>query len=373
MPPASSFAPALDGLVDPGLDALGGVLADQRADVGGVVRRVAGDLRLDGRDDLRHQPVVDGGVGDHPLHRDAGLAALVVGEGGDAAAPPSPGPPRRRSRRGRRPRRCRRAPGCSACAAPSPGSRSRPCSEPVKEMTGSRSSWTSAGIRSLGTGRTRPGAGRQLGLGEQLAEDQAGERGGRGGLEDDRGADRDGRGDLVGAEVQREVERRDAQDRAAREAAGQREPAGAARVGVQALRLAAVEAAGLLGGEAEDGDGPADLAAGPLHGLAVLRGDQPGDLLGALDQPAVHMVERGGPYVRGGGGELVLDGDGGGDGLLDLRLGGDAHRADEASVPGGGDIEGGLAGGLAAGEPEGGGGCISGDRHSGTRPFRSGG
>ena len=53
LPPVSSLAPACDGLVDPGLDALGGVLADQRADVGRVVGRVAGDLGLDGGDDLR--------------------------------------------------------------------------------------------------------------------------------------------------------------------------------------------------------------------------------------------------------------------------------------------------------------------------------
>ena len=81
------------------------------------------------------------------------------------------------------------------------------------------------------------------------------------------------------------------------------------------------------------------------------------------------VVQRGGPHVRGGRGELVLDGVRGGDGLLDLGVGGHADRADEAAVPGGGDVEGVLAGGLAAGEPEGGGGWISGDRHSGTRPF----
>ena len=67
--------------------------------------------------------------------------------------------------------------------------------------------------------------------------------------------------------------------------AGEREAALAAGVGVEALGLAAVEAAGLLGGEPEHGDGPADLAAGPLDRLAVLGGDQLGDLLGALGEP----------------------------------------------------------------------------------------
>ena len=59
----------------------------------------------------------------------------------------------------------------------------------------------------------------------------------------------------------------------------------AAGVGVEPLHLAG-EAAGLLGGPAERRHRPADLAAGPLHRLAVLGGDQLGDLLGALVEPA---------------------------------------------------------------------------------------
>ena len=85
--------------------------------------------------------------------------------------------------------------------------------------------------------------------------------------------------------------------------------------------LAAVEAAGLLGGEPEHGDGAADLAAGPLDRLAVLGGDQLGDLLGALDEAPCDVVERGGAHVGGGRGELVAHGVRGGDGLLDLGLG----------------------------------------------------
>jgi hypothetical protein len=120
--------------------------------------------------------------------------------------------------------------------------------------------------------------------------------------------------------------------------------------------LAAVEPAGLLGREAENGGGAADLAAGPLDGLAVLRADQLGDLLGALGEPARNVVEGGGAYVRGGGGELVAYGVSSGDGLLHLLVGRDGDLSHETSVPRGGDVEGGLAGGLAAGEPEGVGG-----------------
>lgn len=215
----------------------------------------------------------------------------------------------------------------------------------------------------VGDGQHRPGADGQLGLGEQFTDEQAGERRRRGGLENDRGADGDGRGDLVRAEIQREVERRDAENDATREATGQREATGAACVGVESLGLAAVEPTGLLGREPEDGDGAAHLAPCPLHGLAVLRGDQTGDLLGALDETPRHMVKRRGPDMRGRRGELVAHGVRGGHGLLDLFLCRDGDLADNAAVPRGGDVEGLLPGGLASGEPEGMGGCHSFVRH----------
>ena len=60
MPPVSTFAPAGDRLVDPLLDALGGRLVDQRADVGLLVGRVAGAQRLDRGDQPVGEGVVDG-------------------------------------------------------------------------------------------------------------------------------------------------------------------------------------------------------------------------------------------------------------------------------------------------------------------------
>jgi hypothetical protein len=167
----------------------------------------------------------------------------------------------------------------------------------------------------------------------------------------------------VGAEVQREVEGRDTEDGPAREAPGQPEAAGAAEVRVEPLCLAAVEAAGFLGGEPEHGHGPADLATGPLDRLAVLRRDQLGDLLGALRQPPYDVVERGSPYVRRGGRELVAYGMSGGDGLLDLGVGRHADGADQASVVRVGDVEAVGTGGLAAGHPEG-----VGRSHGGSGP-----
>ena len=79
------------------------------------------------------------------------------------------------------------------------------------------------------------------------------------------------------------------------------------------------------------------------------------------------MVEGGGADVGRGRGELVAHGVRGGDGLLDLGVGRDGGLADEPSVPGRGDVEGGLAGGLATGEPEG----VDGS-HVDSRPFRGG-
>ena len=123
--------------------------------------------------------------------------------------------------------------------------------------------------------------GRQVGLGQELPQQQRGQRGRRGRLEHDRRADRDRRGDLVRHQVEREVERADAEHRPLRHRVDQRQPAGRGRVGVEALEVAG-EPAGLLGRPAERRHRPADLAAGPLQRLAVLAGDQPGDLLGPL-------------------------------------------------------------------------------------------
>ena len=84
------------------------------------------------------------------------------------------------------------------------------------------------------------------------------------------------RGDLVGHQVEREVERRD------RRAPARAAPGGPARAGRRGRRRCRAAAAsprpapGLLGGPAERRDGPGHLAARPVHRLAVLRGDERG-------------------------------------------------------------------------------------------------
>ena len=112
-----------------------------------------------------------------------------------------------------------------------------------------------AGHRVVRDRQHRPHPGGQVGLGEQLAEQQRGQRRRRRRLDHDRRADRQRRRDLVRHQVQREVERRDPQHRPAREAADDRRPPGRGGLGVQAQQLAAV-AADLLGGPPERGRRP---------------------------------------------------------------------------------------------------------------------
>jgi hypothetical protein len=173
---------------------------------------------------------------------------------------------------------------------------------------------------------------RQVRLGDDLAEQQRGQRGGRRGLDEDGRAHRDRRGHLVRDEVEREVERRDAEHGAAREPAYDGHPAGGGRIGVEPLDVAG-EPPGLLGRPPERRDRAGDLAARPHQRLAVLRRDHPGELLGALGDPRRDVVEGRGAYVGGRGLRLVPYGVQVGDGLFDLLIRGHRHLAHDRSVP----------------------------------------
>ncbi len=225
-------------------------------------------------------------------------------------------------------------------------------SEPVKDTIGMRSSATSAGATSLPTGRTDHEPAGQVGLGEQLAEQQRRQRRGRCRLHDDGGTDGDRRRDLVRHEVEREVERRDAQDRPVGEAAHDRGAPGAGALGVEALHVAA-RPAHLLGGETEHARRAARLRARPQQRLAVLRGDQLGDLVEPLGDAPRDVHEGLGAHRHRRGGELVADRPGGGHRLLDLLGGGHGVRAHDGAVEGVGHLDGDLGGRGAAGDPGG--------------------
>ncbi len=144
----------------------------------------------------------------------------------------------------------------------------------------------------------------QVGLGEQLTQQQRGQRGRGRGLDDHRGADGECGRDLVRDQVQREVERCHGEHGSARHPADQRHPADAVGVGVQPLEVAG-EPAGLLGGELESAHRAGDLDLGPLERLAVLGGDRLRDLLGPLGQRPGHVLQRRRPHVRGRAPELL--------------------------------------------------------------------
>ena len=124
-------------------------------------------------------------------------------------------------------------------------------------------------------------AGRQAGLGEQFGEAERRERRGGRRLEHDGVAAGQRRRDLVRHQVEREVERRDGGDHAARLADGPAEAVLAAGVGVH-LHQVAGGALGLLGGPAEGGGAAPRLDARVLERLAALGRDEARDLLGVL-------------------------------------------------------------------------------------------
>ncbi len=180
----------------------------------------------------------------------------------------------------------------------------------------------------VGHRQHRDHRGRQVGLGEQRAQVQRRQRRRGRRLDHDGAARGDGGADLVRHEVQREVERRDAQHGAAREAAHHRQAALGGLVGVEPLERPR-EPPGLLGGPAEGRDRALHLDPRPGDRLPGLGGDELGARLGLLVEAAADVFERLGADVRGQGRGLGRDARGGRDRRLDLARrgpGGGAHR-----------------------------------------------
>jgi len=134
------------------------------------------------------------------------------------------------------------------------------------------------GCAVVGHQNDRHRSGRQVGLSEDLTEQQRGQRRLRRRLHHDGRPDRHGRRDLVSDQVEREVEGRDAEHRTPREPAYERQASRGCRVGVEALDLSA-PAPGLFGGPAERRNATRHLDVCPLPWLARLGGDQGCDLV----------------------------------------------------------------------------------------------
>ena len=183
----------------------------------------------------------------------------------------------------------------------------------------------------------------------------AGQRGGRGGLEDDRRADGDAPGrPCARTRLSGKLNGAMPSTGPVREAADEREPARGRR-----RRCPAAAASPPSKRRASSAAQRKVETARPTSPRAHLIGLPFSAVISAAISSARSasrrddVVEGGGPDVGGGGGEPRPDGCRGGDGLLDLGGGRHARPADERGRPRGGDIEAVVAGGLAAGEPEG--------------------
>ena len=205
--------------------------------------------------------------------------------------------------------------------------------EPVKESSLKRSSCDQSVTQLAIHGQDRHGPVGQPGLVDDLRHDQHRERVARRRLEHDGAARGDGRRDLVGREVEREVEGADARDRPDGEATRERVAAGVRRGDVEGHGLAA-EPLGFLSSQAEDEHTAVGLHAGIADGLARLPADEPGQLV-TSGGDAVADAPQGAGALEGGQGAHGLEaGDGGADGLLVLLLGGQERGARRAGQDG---------------------------------------
>ena len=142
------------------------------------------------------------------------------------------------------------------------------------------------------------GAGRQPGLGHDLADGEHRQRVLRRRLEDDRAAGRDRRRELVGGQVEREVERADRGHRPDRERPGDPEPALRRRQQVERDRLAG-HPLRLLGAEPEGQDGAVDLDERVPDRLARLEADEPAELLASGGDPGADLAQGAATLVGG--------------------------------------------------------------------------
>ncbi len=162
--------------------------------------------------------------------------------------------------------------------------------DPVNVRSLNRSSATIRSPELAGHGQDAHGTRRHAGRFHDLRHGQHGERVFRGRLEHDRVTAGDGRRELVGGEVEREVERRDASDRADREAAGDADAV--LRGGHQVERdELARHPFRLFGAETEGERRAIDLDQRIADGLAGLEGDELAELLAAGLDAARDLAE----------------------------------------------------------------------------------
>ena len=282
-PPVATLAPPATRLVDPRRHPVALAGRDERRHVGGLVERVADDERCDPLDQRGGEVVGDRAVHVDPLRRDAALAG--VGEAGDLdlvgrRLPVAVGlDDDRRVVAQLEPDPLARRPGPDAPAdVGRAGERDQGDVGVVDEGVADRAA--AAGDDAAAARRGRPHSSMSSSA-RAMAENGVWLRR----LEHDRAAGGDRRRQLVGDEVEREVERADRADHADRHPQREAELALARRGGVERDHLAG-QRAGLGGGELERADGALGLDPGRLDRLGRLGGDDAGELLAALgEQP----------------------------------------------------------------------------------------
>ena len=292
----------VDGLLDPALDPLGLVLVDQRRHVGRLVERVAHLERLDERDELLHERVVHRPVHDDALHRDADLAGVGEPAGHDALhGEVEVGVVVDDGRRVVAQLERDHLHAGVARDLP-PHRRAAGEAHHVGALVGDHQVADGA----AGADDDLERAVGEAGLGQQLRQPQGREGSVGGRLEHHGVAAGQRRRHLVAHQVEREVERRDGGDHAARLADRPAEAALAAGVGVH-LDEVAGRALGLLARPAERAGAALGLDARVLERLAALGRDDARDLLGVLLDEVGRALEdrralpRRGPAERLGG------------------------------------------------------------------------
>ena len=190
----------------------------------------------------------------------------------------------------------------------------------------------------VGEGEDGEGFFGPAGLENEFAEGERCEGGLRSGLEDDGAAGGEGGRDLVGYEVEREVERRDGEDGADGETLDE-SPAIFVAFGEVERDGFAAEADGFFGGGLEGEDGAVDFSAGEADGFAGFGNDELGEALLLLDERGGDVFEDLAAFPAGKGAGAAEAGDGMIDGLAGVGAGGDGDAADEALVPRRADFE----------------------------------
>jgi hypothetical protein len=321
-----------DCFFDP-VGADGVAFPDQRADVGGLIERIAGLQLLHAFDEQVGELSVDRMLDQNALHGNAGLAGVAeasgdaalggVGEVGVAVDDD-----------GRVAAEFENDFLFSGAAldVPADGDAAGEADE-LDAVVGDEQAGVFVGEREHVEAAIGPAR-----LLYALGEKQRAERSLGRGLQNHGAAGSDGRSNFVGHEIDGEIKRRDAGDGAERETADDAPAAGGEFLPVE-REIFAVDASGFFGRHVESEDGALDFGAGGFDGLAGLLRESAGKFFLALGHGGGNAAEdalalEGGQAARGAEGL-----DGGGDGGFGMFAAALHYAGDQAAVVGSANLD----------------------------------